>query len=632
MTEITLPYIRESKICVIYAYYERKNEQKNQTNLSFFLRHAVDTRKWIHMNITYVFVINGHQCEVIIPNRHDINVLKEDNCSDWEGWYNGIRYVENHHNKPLWQTFDYVFLINAGSIGPYLPSNGSTNLVANQPRGKTSDNPNHWLLPFYEKMVKDNAVVCSPCITFLPETDAGGPGPRVVPICSLIRMDKDIYDLLMVKKISNYHRIDYPNASISYNTVLGSKKDKIDAILTGEYGLSRILLQNGYNITCLLYDDIDYNDVKNHNMNNYKAPDRYASFYGSNVPIEKTIFCKNIWRWENTRVCLPVNYTECISLMNKYLNMEPIAYSDLDFDSEDKRHFYQLHGHAEELIVLPVARMNSERESKQNKAAAIMFHYDADNIIKDYVIQEIKCLIATGYDIYFYTTSDKIQNVDLGPAINIVYLKNLGAGCEWSYLCDILKSNNASFKSKYEWILFINDSILFPINGLKSFRNTVDDMRSKSDFWAHWESNEVSYHAVGCPQEFNIKLIDALISFLEQINNNNKSYIITQIETKMTTYLINNGYRFSAVVPVASLKINPDYVCPIFHPDAFGQWINRNETFAIKWKYMINYIDLDAVNNPVLNYLTRYIHFGPNGIQGEPQKQRVYSSPFFYYK
>ena len=46
-----------SKICVIYAYYERKNQEKNQTNLSFFINYALDNSKWLNLDITYVFLI-----------------------------------------------------------------------------------------------------------------------------------------------------------------------------------------------------------------------------------------------------------------------------------------------------------------------------------------------------------------------------------------------------------------------------------------------------------------------------------------------------------------------------------------------------------------------------------------------
>ena len=77
---IDLPDIKTSKIGIIYVYYERQNEQKNQTNLSFFLKYGLANDKWMNLNIESLFVINGHQCEVVFPKKPNIHVLKEYNC------------------------------------------------------------------------------------------------------------------------------------------------------------------------------------------------------------------------------------------------------------------------------------------------------------------------------------------------------------------------------------------------------------------------------------------------------------------------------------------------------------------------------------------------------------------------
>jgi hypothetical protein len=182
----SLPDIRSSRIGIIYVYYERKNEQKNQTNLSFFIKYGLNDKLWSNLNISTLFVVNGHQCEVLIPTtKPNIYLLKENNCSDWEGWYNGIKYFENTRGKKIWEEFDYLCLINAGAIGPIYESNIH----------------DHWLIPFYNKMVKDGAVICSPCMSFLPYTNPGGPGPKVVPIFSLIRCTEPIINLLTNVKI-----------------------------------------------------------------------------------------------------------------------------------------------------------------------------------------------------------------------------------------------------------------------------------------------------------------------------------------------------------------------------------------------------------------------------------------------
>ena len=121
--------------------------------------------------------------------------------------------------------------------------------------------------------------------------------------------------------------------------------------------------------------------------------------------------------------------------------------------------------------------------------------------------------------------------------------------------------------------------------------------------------------------------IEELTDYVENIRNTNSvSNVI-----KITKDIINKGYVYKSVVSINTLIINPSYICPIFDPNVFIQWINREEVFAINLKYMLNYIDSDLINNPILNYLTRYIHFGPYGIKGEPEIQGVYKLPFEYF-
>ena len=105
---IELPDIKKSKIGIIYVYYERKNEQKNQTNLSFFIKYALANNTWLNMDIETLFIINGHICEVFIPTKPTINILKQDNCSDFEGYLNGIHFFEKKYNKNIWEHFDYL--------------------------------------------------------------------------------------------------------------------------------------------------------------------------------------------------------------------------------------------------------------------------------------------------------------------------------------------------------------------------------------------------------------------------------------------------------------------------------------------------------------------------------------------
>jgi hypothetical protein len=604
--------ITKAKIGIIYVYYERKNEQKNQTNLSFFIKYGLDEKLWSNLNITTLFVINGHRCEVLIPSKPNIHVLKEDNCSDWEGWYNGIKYFEGTKKKNIWEIFDYLCLINASAMGPIYESNRN----------------DHWLIPFYKKMVKDNAVICSPCMTFFKSSHISrtGDGPKVVPIMSLIKCTKSIMYLLTSVKI---------NVQTYNNTVWGKKIDKMDAVLTGEYGLSLALINAGYRVTSLLYNFDCHNPV-NWGINNFTEPDRYMSFNGQNVPLS-TIFIKNIWRWDNGYVCLPVLYNECMRFVFKKLNMQNIFndykddtnynYSVIKLepgiggmiqDWKSYEEYYNKYGVAEERIIFHKFKQHSD-------SFLIYAHYDSENMIKDYVIQTIKTFIYLGYNILFYTASSKIENIDQIP-FKINFVKNEYDGTDWKiwlHGCQTLIEKNVN---NISYIFLLNDSIILPIRGVENFKNTITKMRNTCDFWGHWDSNEVEWHIIGTPIEFKYNMIHDVVQFIEDEikicdSNSDKYRYVKNMEVKFATYLLDKGYTHNVVIKVDTL--DQTLVCPVFHPANIGKWINNPDSFAIKWKYMISYLNKNKASSE-LNYLTRYLHYGKYGYISDGEKMGAF--------
>ena len=608
--------ITKAKIGIIYVYYERKNEQKNQTNLSFFIKYGLDEKLWSILNITTLFVINGHRCEVLIPSKPTIHVLKEDTCSDWEGWYNGIKYFEGTEKKNIWEIFDYLCLINASAMGPIYESNRN----------------DHWLMPFYKKMVKDNAVICSPCMTFFKSSHISrtGGGPKVVPIMSLIKCTKSIMYLLTRVKI---------NVQTYNNTVWGKKIDKMDAVLTGEYGLSLALINAGYRVTSLLYNFDCHNPV-NWGINNFTEPDRYMSFNGKNVPLS-TIFIKNIWRWDNGYVCLPLLYNQCVDFMFKKLDMKDIFndykddtnynYSVIKLqpgiggmiqDWKSYEEYYNKYGVAEERIIF--------HNFKQDSNSFLIYaHYDSENMIKDYVIQTIKTFIYLGYNILFYTASSKIENIDQVP-FKINFVKNEYDGTDWKiwlHGCKSLIEKNVNINVNISYVFLLNDSILLPIRGVEKFKNTIQKMRNTCDFWGHWDSNEnVEWHIIGTPIEFKYNMINDVVQFIEDKikicdSNSDKYRYVKNMEVKFAKYLIDKGYKHNVVIKVDTL--DQTLVCPVFHPTNIGKWINNPDSFAIKWKYVISYLSQNKASSE-LNYLTRYLHYGKYGYVSDAEKMGAF--------
>lgn len=616
---MSLPDITTSKVGIIYVYYERINQQKNQTNLSFFIKYGLNEKNWIKMNLETLFVINGHICELLIPTKSNIHILTEDNCSDWEGWYNGIKFFENKYKKPIWDIFDYLCLINAGAFGPIF-----------------EENPNeHWLFPFYNKMVKDHAVLCSPCMSFLDKSNLSGPGPRVVPIFSLLRCTKSLMELLMNTQITLGDKLSTNSNNLLFqdtNTVFGKKKNKTDATLSGEYGLSRILLKNKYKITSLLYD-FNCNNPINWTVNNNIEPDRFLSFNGDNIPLT-TIFIKNIWRELKSYVSLPVLYHECKSYYYKKLKMKAL-FEDFNLNPNydlqkiidvdhakhywhSKQEYYDKFGYAEENILFT-------KPMKNFRGCLIYAHYDVNNIVRDYVIQTINVFRYLGYDILFYTASDKLENISILPC-RVFHTKNTGAGTDWRIWlmgCYYLKKN----KLIYDYIFMLNDSIILPINGINNFENTIIKMRESSDFWGHWESNEIEWHIIGTPIEFKYKLIDKVIEFIDTNITKCKEKIdfVFILEVKFAKYLINSGYKHNTVIKINDLdNFHKLARCPVFQPFNLNKWINNPDTFAIKWKYSISYLNYNIVS-PECNYLTKFLYYGKYGCISEAEKNGIFT-------
>jgi hypothetical protein len=181
--------------------------------------------------------------------------------------------------------------------------------------------------------------------------------------------------------------------------------------------------------------------------------------------------------------------------------------------------------------------------------------------------------------------------------------------------CKYLVTNNINFN----YVFLLNDSIILPVNGINNFEKTIQNMRSSSDFWGHWDSNEIEWHIIGTPIEFNYRMINDVILFIEQripICSSKMDYII-KMEVKFAKYLCDKGYKHNIVINKNIL--NNNVICPVFNPTNIYKWINNPETFAIKWKYMISYLSNTTVSKE-LNYLTKYLYYGKYGVISEGEK------------
>ena len=568
------------------------------------------------MDITTLLIINGHQCEVMIPERDDIIVWKRDYHGEYDiGSYRlGIEYLEQKYNKVFYKKFNYLFIMNTGSTGPIYDSTKTT----------------HWLDPFLNKIKHENSIICSPVINFLKHSDPGGPGPRCQSYCSLIKINKHIYNLLLHTKITNLsEKTTNTSIPIQEDYILTTHINKTNIILIGEYGLTRILLNHKYNISCLIYDNINYFDETIWNNYSHRV-DRYDDY--NPEYFKKTIFIKNNWFIDkHTKDSLPVMYEETINFINNKLNYKSI-FNDINYDynllghlsetrilnsdtniiiSRNNEEYYKLFARSEERIIWPI-------QKKNNKAVVIYCHYDKDNIVKDYVIQSLKTLIILEYDIIFATTSTIINNIDL--PFKILYFKNntkFKAGNDIVMWNNILKTNNLN---KYNNILLLNDSIILPIHGISNMRNTIQKYRKNCDFWGIYKSNEIQIHLCSCFIEYNIKCIPYLVDFItKQLDKcTNTQDIINNIETQQTLHLMKHKFKYNYII--SYIKLNKTTHSIMFNPVNIHIYLNNKECFGIKWKYISNYLNYNIMNkNKYFNYLFRYIKLSNEPIPNLPQ-------------
>jgi hypothetical protein len=206
-----------NKIVLIYAYYETPSAQ---FNMSFFVTKLRD-------NIDYVFIINGYTCNVSIPERSNITVIKRQNTGwDYYAYRVGIDHV-------ISKDYDYYFFVNGGVFGPVLPS-------YNQDMD--------WTKVFTSK-INDKVKVVGTSIICLEHNFRERPG-EIFPAVEgfFFVMDKIALKILLKdSQVFDFHH------------------SKDDAVIHGEHVLSRTLFKYGYTIDCLLrkYQGIDWTDTEN---------------------------------------------------------------------------------------------------------------------------------------------------------------------------------------------------------------------------------------------------------------------------------------------------------------------------------------------------------------------------------
>jgi hypothetical protein len=241
------------KNVIIYTYF---SSPSSDYNLNFFVKKELSYKD----NIDYIIVINGYNYHenIVFPNLDNLTILKRDNIGyDFGGHNYALEYIKTNLKK-----YDYYFFMNSGVIGPIIPNYFTET---------------HWTNIFIKK-INERVKLVGTTIVCLPDHDPGGYGPKVEGFFFMV----DNIGLTLLKNQQN---------------IFCNHADKTSAIVNGEYGLSNCILKNGFSIDCMIpkYQNIDWTDKSNYNLNDNKHPSRKNSFYGHSINPYEVIFHK--WYW-----------------------------------------------------------------------------------------------------------------------------------------------------------------------------------------------------------------------------------------------------------------------------------------------------------------------------------------------
>ena len=249
--------IEDPKCVCIYAYYEK--DEKYKENLRFFLKNGILD------NVDYYIVING-SCSVPIPERSNLIVINRENEGYDFGAWNYC--VNNFINKK----YDYYIFINTSVRGPYL-----------------NENDTNWVKEFLKLFnTKDVKLVGTTINIF---SNAGGYFNRNT-LRNITNHDGPYTHVQSMFFILNDESFNYLKNKDFFKKNFYNFKD---LIINKEIGMSQLILNNNWNINCILpkYRNYDYRIVKQNFNHGGEDPCHRGSYFGKTIDAYEVIFFKN---------------------------------------------------------------------------------------------------------------------------------------------------------------------------------------------------------------------------------------------------------------------------------------------------------------------------------------------------
>jgi lipopolysaccharide biosynthesis protein len=189
-----------------------------------------------------------------------------------------------------------------------------------------------------------------------------------------------------------------------------------------------------------------------------------------------------------------------------------------------------------------------------SKLAAVFVHYDRDGAIHDYVIHQLRELLATGFRIVFVSNAPKLppESIDqIAPFCHTI-LWRFNLGYDFGAYKDGLKS--IENKEDLNAVLLMNDSVYGPFSRLRDLLADID--RSSTDYWGITDSWQISFHVQSYFILFfpNALRSSAFKKFWRRMPYvNNKGWVIRNGEVKLSRVLAREKLRAKVLAPYWSI-------------------------------------------------------------------------------
>ncbi|MFZ2066457.1 MAG: rhamnan synthesis F family protein [Xanthobacteraceae bacterium] len=187
---------------------------------------------------------------------------------------------------------------------------------------------------------------------------------------------------------------------------------------------------------------------------------------------------------------------------------------------------------------------------------ALFAHYDRDGIIDEYVVRYLSALRDAGADICFITSTAAPNELEkIRQFVFRIIIKN-NAGRDFGSWYLALESIQTSLRERYAYVLFINDSVYFPV--VDCGRMFAQMAASKLDLWGITDSRQCGYHLQSYFLGFSHNAQKTLLPwFAETIRSTpymTKYGQIASLELGLTQHALETGLAVGALCSIDTIN------------------------------------------------------------------------------